>query len=76
MSFLRPRKEIRKVGGIRYKRVAAGARLPTPWLIEPAKRPDDRADSACLWVVQETVQLVSAIVRMVGTGNQSVWTDT
>ena len=26
------------------KRVAAGAHLPTPWLFEPAKRPDDRAD--------------------------------
>ena len=26
------------------KRVAAGAHLPTPWLSEPAKRPDDRAD--------------------------------
>ena len=26
------------------KRGAAGAHLPTPWLIEPAKRPDDRAD--------------------------------
>ena len=26
------------------KGVAAGAHLPTPWLFEPAKRPDDRAD--------------------------------
>ena len=26
------------------KRVAAGAHLPTPWLFEPAKLPDDRAD--------------------------------
>ena len=26
------------------RRVAAGAHLPTPWLFEPAKRPDDRAD--------------------------------
>ena len=26
------------------KRVAAGAHIPTPWLFEPAKRPDDRAD--------------------------------
>ena len=26
------------------KRIAAGAHLPTPWLFEPAKRPDDRAD--------------------------------
>ena len=25
------------------KCVAAGAHLPTPWLFEPAKRPDDRA---------------------------------
>ena len=26
------------------KRVAAGAHLPTLWLFEPTKRPDDRAD--------------------------------
>ena len=26
------------------KRVAAGAHLPVPWLVETAKRPDDRAD--------------------------------
>ena len=26
------------------KRVAAGAHLPSPWLFEPAKRPDDRTD--------------------------------
>ena len=25
-------------------RVAAGAHLPSPWLFEPAKRPDDRTD--------------------------------
>ena len=25
-------------------RVAAGAHLPTPWLFEPAKCPEDRAD--------------------------------
>ena len=29
-------------------RVAAGAHLPTPWLFEPAKHPDDRADY-CLY---------------------------
>ena len=37
-----PRK--RKVGAYAMKRVAAGAQLPKPWLFEPAKRPDDRAD--------------------------------
>ena len=26
------------------ERVAAGAHLPTLWLFEPAKRPDDKAD--------------------------------
>ena len=26
------------------KRVAAGTYLPTPWLFEPAKHPDDRPD--------------------------------
>ena len=35
------RKE-RKLGAHAMKRV--GAHLPTPWLFEPAKRPDDRAD--------------------------------
>ena len=33
-----------KLGTYAMKRVAAGAHLPTPWLFEPAKRPDDRAD--------------------------------
>ena len=33
-----------KLGANAMKRVAAGAHLPTPWLFEPAKRPDDRAD--------------------------------
>ena len=33
-----------KLGAYAMERVAAGAHLPTPWLFEPAKRPDDRAD--------------------------------
>ena len=33
-----------KLGAYAMKRVAAGADLPTSWLFEPAKRPDDRAD--------------------------------
>ena len=33
-----------KLGAYAMKRVAAGAHLPTPWLFEPTKRPDDRAD--------------------------------
>ena len=32
------------LGVYAMKRVAAGANLPTPWLFEPATRPDDRAD--------------------------------
>ena len=32
------------------KRVAAGAHLPTPWLFEPVKRPDDRADYRFEWL--------------------------
>ena len=36
-----------KLGTYVMKRVPAGAHLPTPWLFEPAKRPDDRAD-CCL----------------------------
>ena len=34
----------RKLGTYAEERVAAGAHLPTTWLFEPAKRPDDRAD--------------------------------
>ena len=33
-----------KLGANAMKRVAAGAHLPTPWLFESAKRPDDKAD--------------------------------
>ena len=33
-----------KLGSYAIKRVAAGAHIPTPWLFEPAKRPDDAAD--------------------------------
>ena len=33
-----------KLGANAMQRVAAGAHLPTPWLFEPAKRPDERAD--------------------------------
>ena len=35
-----------KLKAYAIKRVAAGARahLPTPWLFEPAKRPEDRVD--------------------------------
>ena len=32
-----------KLGEYATKRVAAGVHFPTPWLFEPAKRPDDRA---------------------------------
>ena len=38
----RPKKG--KLGADAMKRVAEGAHLPTPWLFETAKRPDDRAD--------------------------------
>ena len=33
-----------KMEAYAMKCVAAGAHLPTPWLFEPAKRPDDRTD--------------------------------
>ena len=33
-----------KLGTPASQRVAAGAQLPTPWIFEPAKRPDDRTD--------------------------------
>ena len=32
-----------KLGTNAMERVSAGAHLPTPWLFEPAKRPDDGA---------------------------------
>ena len=35
---------LREVGAYAIKRVAAGAHLPTLWLFEPAKCPDDKAD--------------------------------
>ena len=38
------KKEKGKLGANAMKRVAAGAHLPTLWLFEPTKRPDDRAD--------------------------------
>ena len=31
------------------KRVATGTHLAAPWLFEPAKRPDDRADYCVGW---------------------------
>ena len=33
-----------KLGAYAVKRVAAGAHLPIPWLSEPAKCPDDKAE--------------------------------
>ena len=44
-----PRKKEGKLGAYAIKRVAAGAHLPTPWLFEPAKRPDDRANYCLDW---------------------------
>ena len=41
---LSPIQKKRKLGANAMKRVAAGAHLPTPWLFEPAKSSDDRAD--------------------------------
>ena len=41
LSFL---KKIKKVGTYAIKCVAAGVHLPTPWLFESAKRPDNIAD--------------------------------
>ena len=44
MKALGGKKEKGKLGAYNIKRVAAGAHLPTPWLFEPAKRLEDRAD--------------------------------
>ena len=41
------RKKKKKKGKLEayaMKRVTAGAHLSTPWLFEPARRPDDRSD--------------------------------
>ena len=43
------------------KRVAAGALLPTPWLFEPAKRPDDRADY-CLDILWEWYDIAPMVL--------------
>ena len=42
IRYIGKRKE--NLGANAVKRVAAAAHLPTPWLFEPAKRADDRAD--------------------------------
>ena len=48
-AVLAKRKRVKgKLGAYVLNCVAAGAHLPTPWLFEPAKRPDDRADY-CLY---------------------------
>ena len=44
MADFYSRKNKGKLGANVMKRVAAGAHLPTSWLFEPAKRPDDTAD--------------------------------
>ena len=37
-------RRVSRLAAYAVKRVTAGAHLPTPWLFEPVKRPDDRAD--------------------------------
>ena len=49
--------EIGKLGAYAIKRVAAGAYLPTPWLFEPAKCPDDKADY-CLGHMEAPLQIL------------------
>ena len=49
VSDLRKGKEKGKLGAYAMKRAAEGAHLPTPWLFEPPKRPDDRADYCLDW---------------------------
>ena len=49
VSDLRKGKEKGKLGTYAMKRAAEGAHLPTPWLFEPPKRPDDRADYCLDW---------------------------
>ena len=50
------------------KRVAAGAHLPIPWLFEPAKRPDDRADYylGCLLPIARKIKLLSPLSAIGG----------
>ena len=40
---MRKKKKNGVLGMYATERVAAGAHVPTPWLFESAKRPDDRA---------------------------------
>ena len=43
-TFERKSKKKGKLGAYAMKREAAGAHHPTPWVFEPAKLPDNRAD--------------------------------
>ena len=56
------------------KRVAAGAHLPTPWLFEPAKRPDDRADyfQGCSFLPQWKHQVLVFTLEWRG---RALWTN-
>ena len=58
-------KEEGKLGAQATKRVAAGAHLPTPWLFEPVKRPDDRAEFCldCSFLVQASCTRFSTILE-------------
>ena len=49
---------IGRLGVYAMERVAAGAHTPTPWLFEPAKRPDDRPESAWTVVVESLGQFL------------------
>ena len=59
-----------KLGTNAIKRVAAGAHLPTPWLFEPAKCPDDRADYCldCSFLPQCKHQVPYSFLLLSGVG--------
>ena len=60
------------------KRVAAGAHLPTPWLFEPAKHTDDRANYCldCSFLPQWKLQVLVFTLERSGArpmGEQKLW---
>ena len=64
LSFQK-RKKV-KLGAYTMKRVGAGAHLPTLWLFEPAKCPDDRTDYCLVPVAYSHTTTPKLCVYVVG----------
>ena len=64
LTVLEGRKKVR-LGEHATERVAAGAHLPTPWLFEPAKRPDDRKMTRRIILRNNTTEDVRKILTRI-----------